>query len=354
MFEEQLGRLGLDVLPEQHRDPVRAALLTVADGSAPASLEPVSGGASGALVHRVDVEGARSLLLRIETARDPFRNPHRSYVCLRSAADAGIAPKVHVADPDLGIVIMDFIHQRPIDEHPGGPSGVLRELGALHARLQSTPTFPPLLDDFAALLGQMLTMIEDAGVFAPGVLGPVHDGFDRICVAYPWDRDAQVSSHNDVNPFNVLFDGDRLWLIDWEMAFRNDPFADIACVANNFVDPIVPDPGTAGALEDGLLRAWLGHAPDQSARSRLALMRQLNRLFYACLMMSTAIGRQPPETDLDALTVDAFRSEVESGRLALGSPDLLHTMGKMQLAGFLAGMLADGFDDTLRHAGSSG
>ena len=81
-------------------------------------------------------------------------------------------------------------------------------------------------------------------------------------------------------------------------------------------------------------------------------MRQLNRLFYACLMMSASIGHQPPEVDLDALTVDAFRAEVESGRLALGSPLLLHAMGKMQLAGFLGGLAADGFDATLREAGS--
>ena len=81
-------------------------------------------------------------------------------------------------------------------------------------------------------------------------------------------------------------------------------------------------------------------------------MRQLNRLFYACLMMSTSIGQQPPEVDLDALTVDAFRAEVEAGRLALGSPHLLHAMGKMQLAGFLAGLAADGFDETLREAAS--
>jgi hypothetical protein len=43
---------------------------------------------------------------------------------------------------------------------------------------------------------------------------------------------------------------------------------------------------------------------------------------------------------------------LESGRLALGSPLLLHTMGKMQLAGFLTGLDADGFDAALREAGS--
>ena len=350
MFEDHLADHSFEVLPEPHREPARTALLTAADDRARVSLEPVSGGASGALLHRVDIEGAPTLLLRIEMARDPFRNPHRSYVCLRTAADAGIAPAVHVADPDAGIVVMDFIDQRPITEHPGGAVGVLRELGGRLAQLQATATFPPLLGDFGAVLGQMLTMIEGAGVFAPGVLAPVHDGFGRICAAYPWADDEQVSSHNDINPFNVLFDGERLWLIDWEIAFRNDPFADVACVANNFADQ-VPDAGSADALE-ALLHAWLGHAPDRPTRSRLALMRQLNRLFYACLMMSTSIGQHPPEVDLDALTVDAFRAAVDSGRLALGSPDLLHTMGKMQLAGFLAGVDADGFDETLREAGS--
>ncbi len=105
----------------------------------------------------------------------------------------------------------------------------------------------------------MLAMIEEPAVFAPGVLAPVHDGFDRICAAYPWDRDAQVSSHNDVNPFNVLFDGDRLWLIDWEIAFRNDPFADVASVANNFADPVRAR-GRGRSSSRWLLRAWLGHA----------------------------------------------------------------------------------------------
>ena len=347
MFEEQLARHSFDLLPKQHRDSVREALLTAADGSAVLSLEPVTGGASGALVHRVDIRGGRSLLLRIETARDPFRDPHRSYPCLRTAADAGIAPTVHVADADTGIVVMDFIQQRPIAQYPGGAVGVLRELGALVARLQATATFPPLLD-FPALLAQMLEMIEAAGVFAPGVLGPVHEGFDRIREAYPWEREDPVSSHNDVNPLNVLFDGDRLWLIDWELAFRNDQFADVACAANNFADPAAP----AGPLEDALLHAWLGRAPHGPERSRLVLMRQLNRLFYACLMMSTSIGQQPPERDLVALSIDAFRAEIESGRLALGSPRLLHTMGKMQLAGFLAGFSAEGFDENLRQARS--
>jgi hypothetical protein len=179
----------------------------------------------------------------------------------------------------------------------------------------------------------------------------VHDSFERIRAAYPWDGDAPVSNHNDINPHNVLFDGARLWLIDWELAFRNDPMADVAGVANNFIDPVAP-PEWAGDLEETLLRAWLGREPDRALWSRLALMRQLNRLFYACLMLSTSVGQRPPEPDLDALPGHDFREQIESGRLGLDSPHLLHVMGKMQLAGFLAGMSAPGFDAALREARS--
>jgi hypothetical protein len=43
-------------------------------------------------------------------------------------------------------------------------------------------------------------------------------------------RLAPVSSHNDPVPANILFDGRRPWLIDWEWAYRNDPLVDVAIV----------------------------------------------------------------------------------------------------------------------------
>ena len=36
-------------------------------------------------------------------------------------------------------------------------------------------------------------------------------------------------------PDNMLFDGSRLWLVDWEAAFQNDRYADLAVAANMLV-----------------------------------------------------------------------------------------------------------------------
>jgi thiamine kinase-like enzyme len=40
-----------------------------------------------------------------------------------------------------------------------------------------------------------------------------------------------VLSHNDVNPTNLIYDGEHLLMLDWDTAGPNDPFYDLAAVA---------------------------------------------------------------------------------------------------------------------------
>ena len=40
-----------------------------------------------------------------------------------------------------------------------------------------------------------------------------------------------VLSHNDVNPTNVVYDGENLLLLDWETAGPNDPLYDLAAIS---------------------------------------------------------------------------------------------------------------------------
>jgi len=48
--------------------------------------------------------------------------------------------------------------------------------------------------------------------------------------AGPFDM---VFAHNDLLPANILDDGDRLWLIDWEYAGFNTPLFDLGGLASN-------------------------------------------------------------------------------------------------------------------------
>lgn len=331
----------LDVIPEPSQGAVANALVAVFGSAQPTIFERVTGGASGAFAWRIEVAG-KSYLLRVEGRRSPFRNPHQ-YTCMRIAAEAAIAPPLHYIDADAGIALMDFILPRPLESFPGGRAALLRAAGGLVAQLQSAVTFPRFVD-YIPLLARMLSFVRNSNLFTPGLLDRHVDGFERIRAAYPKDV-ATVSSHNDPNPRNILFDGARLWLIDWETAYANDPLVDIAILLDQLA--------TTPEAEDALLSASLGRRPDGPLRARLLLMRPLTRLYYAGLSFAASgAAREAPDADLSAPTPAAFRHAVAEGRINAAGPEMLYVLGKMQLAGFLEGLAAPGFEEaleTLRH-----
>jgi hypothetical protein len=329
----------LDEFPAAHRETARSALERAFGARAVSAVEPVRGGASGALTCRVTADG-HAFLLRIEQRLDsPFRNPHQ-YECMRIAAEAGIAPRLRHVEPDAGVAIMDFLPTRPLGEYPGGAPALARDLGRLVSRLQATPRFPERYA-FVSVVQWLLGFLRSSGLFADGLLDAHAEGFERIRAAYRFDPATAVSSHNDPNPNNVLFDGERLWLIDWESAFRNDPLTDVAILTQY----LAPTP----ALQAALVEAWLGRAPDAYLSARLTLMRQLTRLYYAGLLFTVVArgARAEPETDLVALTPAEFGAALAAGKLTAASPETMRVLGKMSLAAFLAGLDDPGFEEAL-------
>lgn len=324
-----------DIVPPAHRETARAALAAAFGPSRPDALAAVRGGASAALTYRADV-GDRPYLLRIETRRDALRNPHQ-YACMRAAADAGVAPPVRHADDPAGVIVIDFVPSRPLADYPGGSVALAAALGDLARRLQATPAFP-FLADYFDIIGQLLTAAQPR--FAPGLLAPHLEAFEAVRAAYPRDPAALVSSHNDPNPSNILFDGERLWLIDWETAYRNDPLVDVAILANNHA--AAPD------LEAALLQAWLGRTPGQNLKARLTLMRQVVCFYYAALIFTVATPPgATPYTSLAAPNLAAFQAAVSAGKLSTMGDNPIATLGLVYLNAFQAGVAEPAFRDAL-------
>jgi aminoglycoside phosphotransferase (APT) family kinase protein len=301
-------------------------------------VQPITTGAS-ASIHRLEV-GGRPWLLRLESLqRDEVRDPHRAYVCMRSAAAAGIAPAVLHADAAAGVAIMAFVSGRPLDGFPGGPEALARALGALTARLQATPVFPAVAD-YPAIIGGLLGRLRATGLYG-SLLDPHRDGFERLRESYPWDESTLVSSHNDPHPGNILFDGERLWLIDWETAYRNDPAVDLAVMT-------MYRAGTP-ELQEALLQSWGGHPSDPALRARVFVMRQLVKLFYGCANGLYLAGTRPDlvETDLTAPTPAEFSAAIRDGRLVENSPEAQRIGGKVALRAFLDGVASPAFAEAV-------
>jgi aminoglycoside phosphotransferase (APT) family kinase protein len=310
------------------RETARSAIAAVLGSTAMVNVRPVAGGVSGAAVFLVEA-GGRRFVLRMEGPASPLRNPHQ-YVSMRFAAEAGIAPRIHYLDADDRVVMMDFIEDRPLEAHPGGRQGLAQGVGAMLKKLQALPLFSAFMD-YPDIVDRLWTHVCKTGLFADGVLDAASQRLVDNRAAYALDAEKYVSSHNDILPRNLLFDGERLWLIDWENAFRNDPLVDLATALDNFA----PSP----ELEEVLLVASLGRAPDRTLRDRLALMRSLTRLFYAGVLFSASASapRTKPDPDLSAPTAAEFERAIRDGRLKAETPETSHVLGKMFLASFLSG-----------------
>jgi aminoglycoside phosphotransferase (APT) family kinase protein len=322
------------VVAEPRRAAVRDAVVAAFGRAAVEAVRPLTGGNS-ATNFRIDVAG-RPYALRLEAENGGIRDPERTYPCLEAASAAGLSPAVRYLDPSGGVAIVDFHAPVPLADYPGGALGLAAELGRMVARLQSLAPFPTF-GRFAELVRAVFGYVSGSRLFAPGLLDAHAEAFEALAAAYPWAAEPRVASHNDINHNNLLFDGVRLWLIDWETAFRNDPFLDVAVIAGETLLTISQDSSSRPDLEAALLGAWLGRAADQRARDRLALMKPLSRFYQVSLMLSGFADRPmpgTPVTDLAAMTRSEFRAARAQGRLADRSPELPIAYAKILLAEF--------------------
>lgn len=270
------------------------------------AFRPLSGGLSGALLFKIRVGGI-DYLLRIEPERDALREPHRGYRCLALASEACLAPRVRYADPESGVLITDFIATAdPQAGRCARREPIEVELGQTLRALHSLPEFPPLID-YLDGLAELIGRAARSGVLPKGAFAAWPALF-AVCQGL----EAQpVSSHNDLNPGNILDDGRRLWLIDWEAAFRADRYVDLAAIANIYA--------ADQAGEAQLLRTYFGRPADRCEQARLYLFRQVNHMFHAAIFVAGVAG-EASASSLEGPSLEAIHQRLAAGEPVFGAP----------------------------------
>jgi hypothetical protein len=279
------------MIPEERLGAVSRGLAEAFGVAEFENIRRVMGGHTNALVFRIVVRG-RAYLLRIIMRTESTTARH--FACMRAAADAGVAPHVWYTSIEDRLSITDFVEAVPFPV-----SDALVRMPGMLRRLHALAPFPGAPDH----LNTTCLFLLNPGPALDGFLKRVRAAvnceelftvYEEVAAVYPRGADL-VSSHNDLfKPDNVLFDGERAWLVDWEAAFLNDRYADLAVEANLVV--------ANGAEERVYLEAYFGRAPDEYESARFFLMRQLVHLFYgmAYLMFGSADG----PVDLSETTPD--------------------------------------------------
>ena len=296
------------LIPAEHR----AAVGSLLAGRTVLAAEPLTGGASGATMLRVQFAN-EVCVLRLDGPPDGFRDPARQNACQAIAAAQGVGPALIACDPAARVSLSAFV--APAAEPPRAEK--LARIARAVRRLHDGPIFPPMvpfLDGMLAVLGHFTA----AKLAPPEVSDEACALLTRIDAAYRLDPGDVVASHNDLNPGNILFGEQGVVFVDWESAFAADRFVDLAAILNYFA-------ADSAADTELILTAYFGRPPTPREAARAEAMRQVIRLFYACLLLMAAApqGGRTTEADFAAGGYEALRAgSIEAGsaegKIALG------------------------------------
>lgn len=284
-------------------------------------IETITRGHTSSLVFRIVVQGSPYLLKIILRADDATRH----YASMKAAAEASIAPRVWYTSTEDKVSITDFVDARPLSQSEAlfRLPASLRALHALpsfgRAPFNTTCTF--LIDQTPALDGFLQRFLA-ANPFPKAGSDEFFARYAELKAVYPWLDREMVSSHNDLfKPDNILFDGVQVWLVDWEAAFLNDRYADLAVAANHVV--------THEEEERRYLERYFGAAPTAYQLARFHLMQQLAHLFYAMSFLFLGSAGKPVNWGVAVPEFRDYHRRMWAGEIDLRDNDAKIVYGKV-------------------------
>ena len=181
------------------------------------------------------------------------------------AAGVGVGPEVVAFVRPEGYLVTRFIEGRPIEIAEMRRPEHLAAVAAALRRIHDGPAIPGLFVPFRIVEAYRALAVE-RGVAIPAAYASALAAARRIemaCLSAPLEL---RPCHNDLLNANLIDDGARLRIVDWEYAGMGDPFFDLGNFAVNHE--------LAPADEVALLAAYDGTPRPRPARlARLRLMR---------------------------------------------------------------------------------
>jgi thiamine kinase-like enzyme len=195
----------------------------------------------------------------------------------RAAHAAGLSPAVVHAEP--GILVLDFIEGRTLTpEDVRDPANLDRLVDLVRRCHRDLPQHlrgpAAMFWVFHVVRDYAHTLREGGSRHAAALPGLLARARRLEAAVGPIDI---VFGHNDLLAANIMDDGRRLWLLDWEYAGFNSPLFDLGGLASNSELP--PDAAEA------LLAAYFELPVDDALRRRAAAMTAASLLREAMWSM---------------------------------------------------------------------
>lgn len=209
-----------------------------------------------------------------------FRDRERA--ASKAAFEAGLSPEVIHAEP--GITVLRFVEGRTFEE-----ADLRANVGRLAALLRQCHENVGRHVRGPANVFWVFHVIRDyvALIDADRRYGDVADRLEQAQVSLP-----MVFGHHDLLPGNVMDDGNRLWLIDWEYGGFGTAMFDLANLSSNG--------SFDAAQDDALLDAYFAGKADAALHRAFSAMKAASTLREALWAMVSEVHLKTPGVDYRA------------------------------------------------------
>ena len=275
------------------------------------TITTMSAGLSGAGVYRVDAGGGSYVLKVSDESHAPGRWA-RVLPTLRSAAEQGLTPRIVHVDDARNAVLTEFIADRfyPSFMDPRMRASMLGQLGEVVRRVHELPLpHDASTRDARDFLAELRSALP-AEFTLPSFVAEATDAILKNPPP-PLDRDI-VLSHNDANPSNIRFDGERMMLVDWDTCGGNDPYYDLG-VLSVFLRL---DLGSCLALLSAYDGEAIAQLPDRFLYNRTLAATVAGTMFLRLAHGSGHAGATGDETLESTPNLGQFYQRMQSGELS--------------------------------------
>lgn len=272
----------LSTIPMEHQSLIRTALEKTVGKADWDLLTPITGGMSGGSIYKVKMD-SHVFVARISAPNHWGSILKNEYTNMINASDVDVSPKVYFNDAKKGIVLMHYINSQPVNELISGNQQHARALADLISRMHQCPDFSSG-PTFFEIAQQLVQQLSEEYIIHPLVYqsGKLLKSLEQF-LSDPKDM---RPSHRDMNPNNLLFDG-NYYLVDWEAAAQDNLYLDLATCINYF---FYDKTDTAQSF----LEHYFGMTLSSTQQYKLHLMR-IASLIYAGtnFLMLAAKSKQP-------------------------------------------------------------
>jgi thiamine kinase-like enzyme len=147
-----------------------------------------------------------------------------------TAAAAGAGPAVREYQPQHRLLVLDYINGRTLTSADVADPDTIPRIAQACRQLHAGQRFGNDFDMFAVQRGY-LAVARSRGFRIPDGyddLLPPFTAAEKALAAHP---NQTVPCHNDLLAANFIDDGDRIWLIDYELSGNNDPCFELGNIA---------------------------------------------------------------------------------------------------------------------------